>query len=291
MRKPPCSSTSPHVRALVENELDGAHRAALAHHKDAGRADGLLAVEADKVEGDVRGEHDLLAVVQGVQALEARLEAARALKVEVRGGLAHLLLHGRDHVRAAPGEKVFDLPHVLGVLDSVDGAHADARPLAHVVVEAGPPRAGKRQVGHGRLVRAALQLSTAALPLRARGRADGHDLAQRVDGVARGVSVGVGAKVARPLAVVLARVLDGREHIRLGDGDVGVALVVLEVHVEVRVVLSDEVALEHEGLVLGAHHDVVERPHDLHHEGNLVAVVLERHVLAQAGAQVLGLAT
>ena len=47
---------------------------------------------------------------------------------------------------------------------------------------------------------------------------------------------------------------------------------------------------EHEALVLGAHHDEVERPHDLHHEGNLVAVVLERHVLAQAGAQVLGLA-
>ena len=193
-------------------------------------------------------------------------------------------------MRATPGEKVLDLAHVLGVLDGVDGAHADARALAHVVVEAGAPRARKRQVGNGRLAGAALKLAAAALPLGARGRADGHDLAQRVDGVARGVCVGVGAKVARALAVVLAGVLDGGEHVRLGDGDVGVALVVLEVHVEVRVVLGYEVALEHEGLVLGAHHDVVERPHDLHHKGDLVTVVLERHVLAQTGAQVLGLA-
>ena len=39
----------PHVGALVEDELDRAHRAALAHHEDAGCADGLLAVEADKI--------------------------------------------------------------------------------------------------------------------------------------------------------------------------------------------------------------------------------------------------
>ena len=54
-------------------------------------------------------------------------------------------------------------------------------------------------------------------------------------------------------------------------------------------VLSDEGALEHERLVLGAHHDVVEGAHDLHHERDLLAVVLQRHVLAHAGAQVLGL--
>ena len=40
----------PHVGALVEDELDRAHRAALAHHEDAGSADGLLAVEAYEVE-------------------------------------------------------------------------------------------------------------------------------------------------------------------------------------------------------------------------------------------------
>jgi hypothetical protein len=44
----------PHVGALVENKLYRAHRAALAHHEDAGRADGLLAVEANEVERDVR---------------------------------------------------------------------------------------------------------------------------------------------------------------------------------------------------------------------------------------------
>ena len=116
-------------------------------------------------------------------------------------------------MRASPGEEVLDLAHVLGVLDRVDGTHTDPRTLAHVVVETRAPRAGERKVGDGRLIRAALQLAAAALPLNARGNADGHHLAQRVDGVARGVGVGVGAKVARALAVTLAGVLDGREDV------------------------------------------------------------------------------
>ena len=62
-----------HVGALVEDELDGSDRAALAHDEDAGAADGLLAVEADEVEVDVGGEHDLLLHVEGGKPLQACL--------------------------------------------------------------------------------------------------------------------------------------------------------------------------------------------------------------------------
>ena len=55
-------------------------------------------------------------------------------------------------------------------------------------------------------------------------------------------------------------------------------------------VLADEVSLEHQRLVLVIDHDVVEAGDQLHHEGDLLAVVLQGDVLAHAGAQVLGLA-
>ena len=90
--------------------------------------------------------------------------------------------------------------------------------------------------------------------------------------------------------MLLPRVLDGREEVALGERNEGVGLVVLEVHVEVGVVLRDEVALEHQGLVLIGDHQVVEARHQLHHERDLLAVVRELHVLLHAGAQVLGLA-
>ena len=157
-------------------------------------------------------------------------------------------------------------------------------------VKAGPALLGKHEVCNGCLVRRLVEQALGALPLRAGGNADGHALAQRVYGLARGLGVGVGAKVARAGAVALARVLDGREDVGLRDGNVGVGLVVLEVHVEVGVVLGYEVSLQHQGLVLAAHHHVVKAADDLHHEGDLGAVVLQGYVLAHAGAQVLGLA-
>ena len=191
---------------------------------------------------------------------------------------------------AVPLEEVLHLTDVTGVLHRVDYACADAGPAPHVVVKARAAALSEHEVGDGRLVRVALEQPLGALPLRARCHADGHDLAQGVDRLARGAGVGVGPEVARALAVPLARVLDRREDVRLGDGDEGVALVVLVVDVEVGVVLGDEVALEHERLVLGAHDHVVEGLHDLHHERDLLALVLQGHVLAHAGAQVLGLA-
>ena len=186
-------------------------------------------------------------------------------------------------------QEALHLVHVTGVLHGVDGAAADARTLANVGVKAGPALLGKHEVGNGGLVRGLLEQAFGALPLRAGGHADGHALAQGVYGLSRAPGVGVGAKVARAGAVALARVLDGREYVGLRDGNVGVGLVVLEVHVEVGVVLGYEVSLQHQGLVLAAHHHVVKAADDLHHEGDLGAVILQRDVLAHTGAQVLGL--
>ena len=159
-----------------------------------------------------------------------------------------------------------------------------------MVIEAGAALAGEHHVRDGGLVGLPLEQAAGALPLGAVRGADGHELAQGVDGLARRLGVRVGAEVARALAVLLSRVLDGREDVGLGDRDVGVGLVVLEVHVEVGVVLGDEVALQDERLVLGADDDVVEGLDDLHHEGDLLPVVCKRDVLLEAGAEVLGLA-
>ena len=189
-----------------------------------------------------------------------------------------------------PVEDFTNLADVARVLDGVDHARAHAGTASHVVVEAGPAALGEHHVGDGRLGGVALEQALGALPLRAGGHADGDHLAEGVDGLARGAGVGVGAKVAGALSVLLARVLDGGKDVRLRDGNEGVALVVLVVHVEVRVVLGDEVSLQHERLVLGAHDHIVKVAHHLHHERDLLAVVLQRHVLAHAGAQVLGLA-
>ena len=279
-----------HVGALVEDELDRADRAALSHDEDAGAADGLLAVEADEVEVDIGGERNLLLHVEGREPLQARLQAARSLEVELGGGLAHLVGELVHYGRALALQEILDLPHVASILDRVDRAAAGAGPTAHMVVEARAALACEHDIGDGGLVGLTFEDATGTLPFGAGGRADGDDLAQGVDGLARGLGVGVGPEVARALAMALARVLDRREDVGLGDRDIGVGLVVLEVDVEVGVVLGDKVALEHERLVLGAHDHVVEGLDHLHHEGDLLAVIGQSDVLLEPCAQVLGLA-
>ena len=178
---------------------------------------------------------------------------------------------------------------MTGVLDRVDRAAAGPGATAHVVVEAGAALSGKHDVGNGGLVGFALKDAAGALPFGAGSRADGNDFAQGVDGLTRGLGVGIGPEVTRALTMALARVLDRREDVGLGDRDVGIGLVVLEVDVEVGVVLGDEIALEHERLVLGAHDHVVEGLNHLHHERNLLAVVGQGDVLLETRTEVFGL--
>ena len=90
--------------------------------------------------------------------------------------------------------------------------------------------------------------------------------------------------------MLLTRVLDGGEHVAFRERDERVGLVVLEVGVEERSVLVDQVLLKDERLVLVADDDVLERVNLVDEQRNLRAVVLEVHVLAHAGAQLLRLA-
>ena len=90
--------------------------------------------------------------------------------------------------------------------------------------------------------------------------------------------------------MTLSRVFDCRKQIALGDGDKGIALIVLKIDVKVRMVLANQIALEHQCLVLGLHHDIVKARHQLHHERDLLALVLQRHVLTHTGTQVFCLA-
>ena len=199
-----------HVGALVEHELAGTDHATLADHKHAGGGYGLLAVEAHRVEAHVGGEHHLLVVVEALEHVDAMLDAPGALELELGRGLGHLLAQVADDGRAAALQKLLHLPDMAAVVGRGDGTAAHARPAPHVGVEAGAPALGEHEVGHRHVIGMAVQVALGALPLRAGADADGHHLAQRVDGLARGAGVGVGAKVARALAVLLARVLDGR---------------------------------------------------------------------------------
>lgn len=59
--------------------------------------------------------------------------------------------------------------------------------------------------------------------------------------------------------MTLTRVFDRGIQVALCNGDKGVALVILEVDVKVRMVLADQVALEYKRLMLGFDNDVVEK--------------------------------
>ena len=90
--------------------------------------------------------------------------------------------------------------------------------------------------------------------------------------------------------MLLARVFNCWEGIRLGNGNVGIALIVFKVYVEVRAILSNKIALQHQRLVLVFYHDVVKTAHDLHHQRNLGTVILKRDVLPHASTQVFSFA-
>ena len=90
--------------------------------------------------------------------------------------------------------------------------------------------------------------------------------------------------------MTLSRVFNSRKQVALGNGDKGIAFIVFEIDVKVRMVLANQIALEHQCLVLGLHHDIVEARHELHHERDLLTLVLQRHVLTHTGTQVFCLA-
>ena len=81
--------------------------------------------------------------------------------------------------------------------------------------------------------------TAAATPLRTGCRANGDNLAQRINGLTRRTAVGIGTKIACSRFMTLARVFDGRKQVALGYRNKGIALVVLKVNIKVRMVLAD----------------------------------------------------
>ena len=118
--------------------------------------------------------------------------------------------------------------HVLRVLLPRDAPAARAGAEAHVRVEARARLAAEQRE------RVFLQTAVERAPVGARRGAQRHHAPRDVHHLARGAAVGVGAEVARVGAVLLARVLDGRERVAFRERDERVGLVVLEVGVEKR---------------------------------------------------------
>ena len=206
------------------------------------------------------------------------------LEVELGGGGLHLLGELCDELAVLARQEALDALDVDLVLLGRDAAAARAGAEAHVRVEARPRLAVEQRE------RVLVQATLEPAPIGARRGAQRHDAAGDVHHVAGGAAVGVGAEVLRVGLVLLARVLDGGEHVALRERDERVGLVVLEVGVEEGGVLVDEVLLEHERLVLVLHHEVVEGVDLVDQQRDLRTLVLVVHVLAHAGAQLLGLA-
>ena len=57
--------------------------------------------------------------------------------------------------------------------------------------------------------------------------------------------------------MTLARIFDSRKDIAMRDGNVGIALVVLEVDIEIRVLLFDEIALQNKRFMFTLDHHVI----------------------------------
>ena len=92
------------------------------------------------------------------------------------------------------------------------------------------------------VVSAILKAPFKAAPFRTRRSADGHDTARDVDKVARGTRISIGTEIARVRLMSFARVFDSRKYIAGGKRDERIALVVLEVRVEIGRILLDEIS-------------------------------------------------
>ena len=187
-----------------------------------------------------RREHHLLGLERSPCREELVAEARRLLELLALGSGAHLGLQPAEHGPRVPGEELahrLDVGSVRLVGDARRFGHAGAGAASDVVVQARP--LGAR----------------ALVEERVRARPDGEHPGQRVEGVADRPGVAVRAEVAHALA------LRAPEHLRAwpllphGQGEVRVRLVVAVADVEPRLVLLDQVVLEHQRVDLGRSHD------------------------------------
>ena len=246
-----------HVKALIQNEFARTNRTALAHHKNAGARDSLFTVETDQVDVHACGEHHLLTIIKAIDNLKAAFDTPSALEVELGGGLRHVAFELIDQLTALAGKKTLYAANILGILLASNHACADTRAAAHVVIKARTALLGANKLNNIAVGGMLLEQTAHMFPSHAGSIADGHNLAQGIDHFACGTRIRIGAKVARARPMAFTRVLDSGKGIAMRDGDIGVALVVLEVDIKIRVILLDKIALQNECLVLALDHHVI----------------------------------
>ena len=202
------------------------------HHGDrvvaiARVADDVGVAGADRFDGGRR--------LHLVEPLERVAEVARPLEVLPLAGREHQCADPGLEVDGAPLEEIEHLGDHAAIVGRVLPAHAWRPAAADVIVEARALALGRRQV--------------------VVARADGEHPADEVERAAHLADVGVRAEVARAGNVAPPRHQHPRKRLADGHGDRGIALVVLEPHVEARLVFLDEVVLEQQRLRLVRHDD------------------------------------
>ncbi len=165
----------------------------------------------------------------------SRSAAARSYSI-ASDAASHVALDGLGDLLLATLEEQHHLVDVLAVGLLVDGLDAGALAALDVVQQAGP---GERAL-------AFLDIDGAG-PER-------EQPTDEVHGLVHAAGRGVRPEVAAAVRGQLARPLDAREVVAQGDLDERVALVVLEPHVEARLVTLDQVRLQQQRLADGVGH-------------------------------------
>ena len=197
----------------------------------------------DRYPDQVSGAHlltrDALALHQRLDGGEPVAEERGPLELLGLGGLVHLLLEVALDLAIAAGEEAPDGVDVAPVLVGIDVADAWRPTPLDVVVEAGNsrPSAG---------------LGTVAGPVL-------EELAEQLERLPDPARVRVGTEVGAVGTVALTGEVDARELLVEADPDVGVGLVVAQLHVEHRAVTLDELLLGDQRLGLGVGDEEVDR--------------------------------
>jgi len=127
-----------HITAAVEHELVAIHNAAFPHHEHMNARYGLLAGNAHNVSVQVARRNRVLFVGKRIDRIDARLDTARTLEVELSGGIAHFACEFVNEFTAIARKKTLDPFDIMPVFLGGNSAAARTRSKAHVCIEARP---------------------------------------------------------------------------------------------------------------------------------------------------------
>ena len=117
----------------------------------------------------------------------------------------------------------------------IDRTATSTRTKSHMGIEA-------RTVGKLKfIVRTILKTPFEAAPFRTRRSADRHDTTRDINKTTCRTRISIGAEIARVGLMGFTRVFDSREYIASSERDERIALIVLEVRVEIGRILLDEI--------------------------------------------------